>query len=84
MEFDIDTNLEIRISLEKMPNVPEEKIKEIIGTIVFRNTFWKCDKLTIINDGKNNLISYFRKGSETLMVLGAVWREADQKFTFHT
>jgi len=80
----IHSRVQINVDLEKLPNVPDEKIEHVIGQILVRFGRWSCDTCRVMNDGDNMLICYFENHNETKIVMGVVWREATQEFTFHT
>lgn len=84
MKIDTKTNVDINIDTSQLPNVPIEKIERVIGQIFCRFTRWNCDKLQVISEGNNNLYCQFWDGDEIKITMGAIWREENQEFTFHT
>ena len=80
----VETKLKMVIDPGKMMDVPSEKIEQVIGQIVWRFSRWNCDELTISNDRENNLVCVFSWEGKIKLVLGAIWRSANQEFTFHS
>lgn len=76
--------IQVDVDMEQMPNVPIEKIEQVIGQIIVRFSRFNCDTVRIMNDKKNNLICFFRKDGNTKFVLGAIWRNENKEFTFHS
>jgi len=73
-KIEIDSKIEINIDTEKMVNVPDEKLEQVIGQIIYRFGKWNCDRLNC----------RFWMGDEFKMEMGVIWRDAEKEFTFHT
>ena len=82
MEIRIDSKIDIIIDTEKMMDVPDKKIEQVIGQIIIKFARWNCDRLSIISEGNNNLYCQFWNKGRVKMTMGAIWR--GDEFTFHT
>lgn len=82
MRFQIDAQIDIIIDTQKMKDVPDDKIEQVIGQILVRFSKWNCDRLTILSEGHNNLFCQFYFKDKIRVTMGAIWRGTE--FTFHT
>jgi len=83
-KINVDSKINLNIDTEKMMDVPDEKIEQVIGQIICRFARWKCDELSILSEGHNNLYCQFWQEGKVKLVMGAIWRTENQEFTFHT
>ncbi len=82
--IEIYTRVNTSVDINKMKDVPIDKIEHVLGQIIIRFSRWDCDSLEITNDGPNNLVCIFRKNENIKIVMGAIWRTENNEFTFHT
>lgn len=80
----MERNVNMNIDTDRLPDVTRGEMQRTVGYLATWGLS-RFSEVSISNDGTNNLIAgYSNQEGEVGFVIGAVWRENDQEYTFHS